>query len=162
MEKHYIAYGSNLNKEQMAHRCPSAVAIGTSRMEGWRLLYRRSYLTIEQKAGHHVPVGIWKVDEESEKALDRYEGYPRFYIKRDFLLDVRMEDGSTKSLPCFAYIMSKGFPLELPSAYYERVVDIGYGDFGLDRRVLRRAFQETLEGLHKKPKRTWEMEWFLR
>ena len=28
MEKIYIAYGSNMNKEQMAVRCPNAVPIG--------------------------------------------------------------------------------------------------------------------------------------
>lgn len=162
MEKYYIAYGSNLNKMQMSTRCPSAEAIGTAVIDGWRLLYRRSYLTIEQKPGYHVPVGIWKVDEESEKALDRYEGFPRFYIKKEFNLNVKLADGTHKRLPCFAYIMNNGFPLELPSFYYRNVVAEGYRDFGLDMAILQKAFSDTLEGLKKKRKHSWETEWFLR
>ena len=30
--KLYLAYGSNLNKEQMAYRCPDAVPVGISRI----------------------------------------------------------------------------------------------------------------------------------
>lgn len=162
MEKYYIAYGSNLNKMQMSTRCPSAEVVGTAVIDGWRLLYRRSYLTIEQKPGYHVPVGIWKVDEESEKSLDRYEGFPRFYIKREFDLDVRMSDGTQKKLPCFAYIMNNEFPLELPSYYYRNVVEAGYRDFRLDRAILRKAYEETLNGIRKRGRRSWEMDWFLR
>jgi hypothetical protein len=29
-EKLYIAYGSNINLEQMAHRCPSSKVVGTA------------------------------------------------------------------------------------------------------------------------------------
>lgn len=162
MEKYYIAYGSNLNKHQMGTRCPSAEAVGTAVIDGWRLLYRRSYLTIEQKTGRHVPVGIWRVDEESEKALDRYEGFPHFYIKREFLLNVKMEDGTYRKLPCFAYTMNNGFPLELPRPGYRYVVDEGYRDFGLDRAILNKAYEDTVEGIRRKRKNSWEMEWFLR
>ena len=30
MKKYYIAYGSNLNVEQMRYRCPDAKIVGTS------------------------------------------------------------------------------------------------------------------------------------
>ena len=32
--------------------------------------------------------------------------------------------------------MNQGFPLEPPTSYYQRVVDIGYRDFDLDRQSL--------------------------
>ncbi|MGN0830028.1 MAG: hypothetical protein ACI4NI_01885 [Candidatus Ornithospirochaeta sp.] len=48
--------------------------------------------------------------------------------------------------------MNQGFPLAPPTSYYQRVVDIGYRDFDLDRQILRRAYEETLEGLIKKRK----------
>ena len=43
MEKrYYIAYGSNLNIPQMRMRCPGARIIGTSVIEGYRLLFKGS------------------------------------------------------------------------------------------------------------------------
>ena len=83
MEKrYYIAYGSNLNIPQMRMRCPGARIIGTSVIEGYRLLFKGSrtgsYLTIEPQEGAGVPVAAWAVTEEDEAALDRYEGCGRF------------------------------------------------------------------------------------
>ena len=83
MEKrYYIAYGSNLNIPQMRMRCPGARIIGTSVIEGYRLLFKGSrtgsYLTIEPQEGASVPVAAWEVSAENEAALDRYEGFPTF------------------------------------------------------------------------------------
>lgn len=35
--KLYIAYGSNLNLEQMRRRCPTAELVGKTVLRGWRL-----------------------------------------------------------------------------------------------------------------------------
>ena len=78
MERIYLAYGSNLNRRQMAYRCPDAECIGTASIKDYRLLYKGSmssaYLTIKRCRGHEVPVGVWKVTEDDEKSIDRYEG----------------------------------------------------------------------------------------
>ena len=34
-KRYYIDYGSNLNVEQMAIRCPHATILGTSELKGW-------------------------------------------------------------------------------------------------------------------------------
>lgn len=51
MRKLYIAYGSNMDEKQMAGRCPTARLLGTSELEGYRLLFKGSktgaYATIE-------------------------------------------------------------------------------------------------------------------
>ena len=48
-KRYYLAYGSNLNMEQMHYRCPGAVPLGTAELEGYRLLFKGSktgaYLT---------------------------------------------------------------------------------------------------------------------
>ena len=65
MKKYYIAYGSNLNVQQMKFRCPTARIVGTSVIKDYQLLYKGSktgsYLTIEKKKGGIVPVAIWEV-----------------------------------------------------------------------------------------------------
>ena len=39
-EKLYFAYGSNMNLNQMAFRCPDAEVVDTVRLEGYRLAFR--------------------------------------------------------------------------------------------------------------------------
>ena len=64
----YLAYGSNLNLEDMARRCPQAQVAGRARLEGWRLAFRGGgsgfYLTLEACPGSSVPVGVWESPEE--------------------------------------------------------------------------------------------------
>lgn len=38
--KYYIAYGSNLDVDQMLRRCPDAITIGSSTIDGYRLVFR--------------------------------------------------------------------------------------------------------------------------
>ena len=87
MKRYYIAYGSNLNVQQMRWRCPGARIIGTSELKNYRLLFKGSktgsYLTIEPEVGCTVPVAVWEVTDQDELALDRYEGYPSFYYKTE-------------------------------------------------------------------------------
>lgn len=145
--RYYIAYGSNLNKAQMVIRCPSATAVGTGFLKGYRLMYKGSltgaYLTIEKAKGHKVPVGVWCVSEEDEKALDRYEGYPAFYYKKNVMVDVTMDDGSTEFLDCFVYIMHADRCLSLPSKFYIDTCAKGHRDFGFDLRYLDEALGYT-------------------
>ena len=44
MKRIYLAYGSNLNRHQMAYRCPDAECIGTASIKDYRLLYKGSIL----------------------------------------------------------------------------------------------------------------------
>ena len=91
-DKYYIAYGSNLSIEQMKVRTPDAVIVGTGLLKDWRLLFRQ-FATIKKCKGYSVPVLIWKISPQDEKNLDRYEGYPKFYIKRNLKIDVTCLDG---------------------------------------------------------------------
>ena len=101
MAKLYVAYGSNLNKEQMRYRCPTAKFVGTGIIEGYELQFKGALhsacATIAPKEGAAVPVGIWTIQKPDEKRLDLYEGYHEhghsFYDKEQ--IAVKMDDGST-------------------------------------------------------------------
>ena len=60
--KYYIAYGSNLDVDQMLHRCPDALTIGRSTIDGYKLVFRGNsrsgVANIEPCDGASVPVGI--------------------------------------------------------------------------------------------------------
>ena len=134
--KYYLAYGSNLNKEQMQNRCPGAVPVGTMVLKGYELRFRGP-LTIVKKKGGRVPLGIWQVSEEDEKSLDRYEGFPMVYGKEEVSIPGGMKG--------FIYIMDERLGVKGTSRHYYDVCAQGYKDFGLDEKYLKDALKKSLE-----------------
>ena len=148
--KYYLAYGSNLNMEQMAYRCPNAKPVGTAEIPDYQLLFKGSgtgaYLTIEPEAGGKVPVGVWSVTAADEIALDYYEGAPTFYYKKELKLPVvSLKTGAVTTRTAFVYIMHEDRSLGIPSASYVRTCLAGYRDFGFDRELLAKAIQISKE-----------------
>ena len=147
MEKrYYVAYGSNLNVRQMLMRCPTARMIGTSVIKDYRLMFKGSqtgsYLTIEPELGSEVPVGVWAVSAADERALDRYEGYPSFYYKKELSLPITgIRTGKVRQRNTFVYIMHEDRQLGVPSNLYMRICMEGYSDFGFDYDVLWDAYE---------------------
>ena len=148
MKKYYLAYGSNLNKGQMQMRCPGAVPVGTAEIKGYQLLFKGSrtgsYLTIEQKKGAVVPVGVWEVDRFHEHRLDIDEGYPSFYYKRKVKVTLKE---TQQEIEAFVYIMHEDRPLGIPSNFYVEVCKNGYDDFGFDKKYLRAAIKASVGGM---------------
>lgn len=147
-KRYYIAYGSNLNIRQMRMRCPSARIIGTSMIPDYELLFKGSrtgsYLTIEPKEGSRVPVAAWEVSVEDEAALDRYEGFPAFYYKKEMLLPIKgIRSGKIRMRNTFVYIMHEDRPVGLPGRLYVSACLEGYKSFGFDSRYLAEAVRKS-------------------
>ena len=149
-EVYCIAYGSNLNEERMKKRCPKAEVFGTSMIYGYRLLFKQSmtgaYATIEQDANCCVPVLVYKMTADDEQRLDRFEGYPKYYYKRDFLLPVWGLNGRKKKLRriCIAYIMHEYRLLSEPGEEYFDLLDSGYERWGFDKGCLVKAMEDSI------------------
>ncbi|MGI6383224.1 MAG: gamma-glutamylcyclotransferase family protein [Tissierellaceae bacterium] len=142
MKRLYLAYGSNLNVEQMKYRCPTAKIYGKGMLRGFRLLFKggreNAYLTIEPFKVGKVPVVIWDIKSKDEIALDRYEGYPSFYYKDD--MEVELETGEV--VTAMVYIMTKErVRLNLPSRNYLAVVKEGYKEHGFRMKFLNEALK---------------------
>lgn len=144
-EVYIAAYGSNLDEARMKKRCPSASVIG-----GYRMLFKQSmtgaYATIEQDANCCVPVLIYRITAEDELRLDRFEGYPKYYYKRDLLLPVWGLNGRKKQLRrnCIAYIMHEYRTLGEPSEEYFSLVDAEYDQWGFEKDCLRKALEDSI------------------
>jgi gamma-glutamylcyclotransferase (GGCT)/AIG2-like uncharacterized protein YtfP len=152
--KYYIAYGSNLNLRQMRYRCPSARVVGTAFLEGWELLFKGSktgsYLTIEPKKGSRVPVAVFEVNETDEQSLDRYEGYPTFYYKKDMKIRFTgIVTGKSRVRNAFVYIMHEDRQLGEPTNFYMRTCMEGYYNFGFDYEYLLQAYEFSKEGVQQ-------------
>ena len=134
----YLAYGSNMNVQQMAWRCPTAKVVGAARLKGYRLLFRGrgggAVATVEPFARGRVPVLLWSITPRDETALDRYEGWPSFYRKET----VEVEFGG-ETVTAMVYIMNDGHPLGAPSRGYYDTIKEGYETAGFDISFLRKA-----------------------
>ena len=147
--KFYIAYGSNLSLEQMKVRTPDAVIVGTGILKDWRLLFRR-FATIKKCKGYKVPVLVWRISPQDEKNLDRYEGYPKFYVKRNLKINVTGLDGHHfGEVNAMVYIMTKKATdtrdiNPMPSEHYYSILHSGYKRFGFDGKILAEALLEAV------------------
>ena len=139
-------YGSNMDIEQMRHRCPEAQLLGTGRLDGWRLMFKGSktgaYATIEREKGMTVPILLWRISVADEARLDRYEGFPSFYYKRTIQAvktDTNGKDiGITRGM---VYIMHEERKLGVPSEHYYMVLAEAYVKFGFDLKILEDAYE---------------------
>ena len=156
----YIAYGSNLNLEQMARRCPYAVPIGPAELPGYKLLFRggkeSSVATMEPQEGSAVPVLVWEITPRCEQELDYYEGWPRLYRKET--VSVRL-DG--KPVEAMVYIMNNGWPVGTPGGGYYNAIAEGYATAGFDLAVLDDAvrYSASLAGNVRHPGSTARKVW---
>ena len=148
-KKYYIAYGSNLSVEQMVCRCPDVKVIGTAVIEDYALLFK-GCATIEQREGKKVPVLIWEISPSDEKNLDRYEGYPNFYYKKDLTLTVQMTGtDASQELTAMVYIMDLKRKTGRPSQRYVESIREGYISNNLDILYLERSLTLNLQECKK-------------
>ncbi len=143
----YIAYGSNMNIDQMKSRCPNARLLGNSILNNHSLLFRahrggRVVATVEECAGDNVPVVLWAIDKDCEKNLDRHEGFHRdnpdssYYLKKKESVEFKGEN-----IPGIIYVMIHGGHLGRPEyEYYNRILR-GYLANGIDPDSLIKAVE---------------------
>jgi gamma-glutamylcyclotransferase (GGCT)/AIG2-like uncharacterized protein YtfP len=132
--KLYLAYGSNMNKAQMARRCPKAKPLRAIVIDDARLVFR-GVADIEYHKGASVPVALWEITAECEKALDRFEGVASgVYEKRMITLD--------NGEQALTYVMCNNGIAPPTRDYYERIKQ-GYADFGIDPEPLDVALKHS-------------------
>ena len=148
MKKYYLAYGSNLNMEEMKQRCPFSVPIGATIINNYRLVYKgtkyTSYLTIEPCEGSIVPVGVYEITPMDESNLDFYEGTPTFYSKEMITVDLYGEP-----IEALVYIMNPKYSYNIPTTTYVLRCINGYRSFKFDTKFLETALATTKDNLAK-------------
>lgn len=161
-EKIYIAYGSNLNLKQMAQRCPTAKVLGTSELKDYEIIFRGSktgaYANIEPCKGKTVPILLWTVKNSDEQALDRYEGYPVFYEKEPMEVEFNNE-----KVTAFAYRMTPGHQLGIPTDFYINTILEGYEEFDFDEQILFDSIENTKQLIKKEQNQNisfGQMQWW--
>ena len=138
----YFTYGSNINLNQMAVRCPDAQVVEPAVLEGYALLFRGNgssfgVATIAPKEGSQVQGLLWKITPYCELSLDIYEGYPRLYEKQAIMLHTK----SGKQVQAMAYVMThekERLPTTPTRSYYTGIQE-GFRQNGLPEQALKDA-----------------------
>ncbi len=150
----YIAYGSNINLEQMAFRCPHSKVVGVSEIKDFELEFR-GVATIVPKENASVPVLIWELDERDLPTLNRYEGYPRLYRQEEMPFEL-----NGQSYKGMAYLMNHG-EISPPTQQYYNTILQGYRGNGLDESYLKKALENSFQmDLEEEPDEEFDMEDF--
>ncbi|WP_349370671.1 gamma-glutamylcyclotransferase family protein [Salinarimonas sp.] len=70
----YFAYGSNMDRAQMAARCPASTPVGLARLMRHRVVIMREGWASVARAPHGAVWGVlWELALRDVPALDRYE-----------------------------------------------------------------------------------------
>lgn len=143
-EKFYFAYGSNMNLDQMEHRCPDAEVVGRAVLKDYRLVFRgglNGVASILPEQGKEVQGLLWKITSHCEQSLDFYEGYPNLYGKKE--ISVQTEKGEVASVT--VYIMNEPYQSRpaLPSLFYLKGILDGCEQNHLTQAEVHQAVEET-------------------
>lgn len=144
----YIAYGSNMDLNQMSYRVKDSILIGTGYLENYRLEFKSRYATIEEEESKRVPVVIFGISEEDEIRLDRYEGYPELYYKK--YVRVKMNE-TGEEVECMVYIMEEEYnKYQLPNVEYYLNMEESYKRYRFKKDILESALIKCYKGMGRK------------
>ena len=138
----YIAYGSNMNLEQMDYRCPNSYVVGNGKLKAHRLVFNYHADVIKtDNENDFVPVVVWNIADSDWARLDMYEGYPSYYIKET--VNVILDNGKIEK--AVVYVMAENRKGIYPPAqsYFDGIRE-GYIENGIDVEYLYEALEYSM------------------
>ena len=85
----YFAFGSNMHLGQMATRCPESRYVGIAKLHGWRFqINDRGFANVVPSRHDCVEGLVYRLNLNDEANLDRNEGVPTAYQKRNLDIEV--------------------------------------------------------------------------
>jgi len=99
---YYFAYGSNMDKAQMLHRCPNAQFFQTSKLYGYQFdLDSEGVATMRKNNASYVQGVVWIIAADDEIMLDRCEGISHGCYEKNYI-DISTDDGTVIALTYFS------------------------------------------------------------
>ncbi len=129
----HFAYGSNMNREAMAGRCPQSKALGLARLPRHRLvIMREGYANVVRDPRQTVYGVLWDIALADMRALDHYEGVSQGLYRKVMQPVLREGGGSARAL----VYMSKSAAGGHPKAGYMQGLLAAAQDWGLPEAYL--------------------------
>ena len=114
--------------------------MGVGILKEYKLAFEgNGHANIKLAEGSEVPIVLWEITPRCENALDTYEGYPRYYIKKN--IKVETEAGEVDAM---VYVMAKEYEklTREPTAIYYNTIYKGYLDNNIPVELLEEALKE--------------------
>lgn len=142
----YFAYGSNLLRQRLLARTPSARVLTTARLVGHELCFHKAGSDGSGKAdarsteqfSHEVWGVVYELSQQEKRVLDEIEGLGRGYRQKTLVLETH-----SGPLTAFAYLAMPAFHdgAMVPFHWYKRFVLAG---------AIQHGFPESyIEGIRK-------------
>lgn len=135
----YLAYGSNINLEQMKQRCPSAKVVGMRKIFGMKLVFNKIGVDGTAKANviNHDSLlygVLYDISEKDLAVLDKFEGFPEHY-KRYAITTT----GGKETF--FIYVAHRNMTSNhiRPSKEYKDIVVQGMHDAGFPEHYIKKV-----------------------
>lgn len=142
---YYLAYGSNMNHEQMKERCKDSKFLGSAKLEGYKFVYDGYSSGRDGAVGNIIPSesdfvlgGLFEISENDLKSLNGYEGYPDHYQRND---EFEVIFSGKKIKNVIAYFR-KGELEGSPSKEYQDVVVKGARDCSLPQDYIQKYLEK--------------------
>lgn len=124
----YFAYGSNMDVEQMAHRCPSAEKISVATLVDYRFAINdRGVATVIPTPGVNTEGVLWSISPDDKAKLDRYEGVESGH----YVCENVQVTTATGSVLALVYIATSKKPGTARPGYMENIVQVARADHGI-------------------------------
>ena len=131
---YYFAYSSNLNKGQMAERCPGGKPRFTAELpnyklifSGWSRKWKGGTASIKRSGRDKVLGAVYEVSDIDLARLDLFEDCPASYSR----LKVTVYRDTGEPVEAITYIKTKQSEETKPSPEYLSSIQLGYRDWGL-------------------------------
>jgi gamma-glutamylcyclotransferase (GGCT)/AIG2-like uncharacterized protein YtfP len=138
----YFAYGSNLDQEQMADRCPTArfykfAVLPQNKLifTGYSKVRLGSVASVIPDPQKYVEGVLYEVGDSDLESLDKYEGVPTSYTRTQ--VQVITDEGHPAQ--AWVYVKSEVTPPSPPSEGYYSLIYKHYARYGFNRSHLEEA-----------------------
>ncbi len=140
--RYYFAYGSNMSTKQMRKRCKDNFEIvGIAYIEGYRFVYdgysrtwKGAVANIVPSEGDRVWGVLYKIGQDCEETLDKFEGVKRGIYSKRYL---KVKDEKGKEYEALVY-MREPQPVGEPSEDYRKTVVEGSEEHKLPKDYIDR------------------------
>ena len=126
----HFAYGSNMSRAQMVSRVGNILEERTAHLPNYELRFNKKVrggtagANVQMASGKTVYGVLYKIEENSFRSLDRYEGVPEHYRR----IEVRVTPEAGEPVPAQIYIASKIEKGLRPTAQYLQTILDGAGE----------------------------------
>jgi gamma-glutamylcyclotransferase (GGCT)/AIG2-like uncharacterized protein YtfP len=138
---YYFAYGMLTDPQYMGD--VGARMVGRAVLEGYEL-EMFLHANVHPNPGNQVIGTLWQINKSMLASLDRTEGYPDYYIRREVPVWC---DATDKRYKATVYVMTKGSRDDSigrqPSPRYIEMIARGYHHAGIPLNQLEHAVEES-------------------